>query len=471
MCTRADVEIGSRRAGGCGLPPRRTAAGRSAGLLLGMLARGASLLFPALAAAAPVPTAESPSVDVRYDAEARRTTLRVAAKDGVVPWADILAGMARAKGFEADVLAGTVPDRVLDLRARGSRVGLSALDLVLAPAIRFSIERDAAGAPIALEAVLDERALLATSRRIKERLRLAAAALASDRVPQERFGLAFDEGWQRAAIERPLVVLVHGLHSRPERIASILDDIRGRGLPCAALRYPNDQPIASSARLLARELAAVAAAQPERRVALLTTSMGGLVARAVIEDPALDPRNVTRLIMVAPPTHGSRLASFAFALEWHEQLTDAKERSAVERFYGAIEDGLGEAGGDLAPGSPFLQELNARPRNPRVAYTIFLGTGAPLEAPALEWMRYGAGAAAQRSRLARFLGPKVDACLADLQEVVHGKGDGAVAVARGRLEGVADTVLLEFDHVAMLGDSPQPGVRKLREEVLERLAP
>ncbi len=83
----------------------------------------------------------------------------------------------------------------------------------------------------------------------------------------------------------------------------------------------------------------------------------------------------------------------------------------------------------------------------------------------------GAGAAAQRSRLARFLGPKVDGYLADLQEVVHGKGDGAVAVARGRLEGVADTVLLEFDHVSMLGDSPKPGVRKLREEVLKRLAP
>jgi len=430
-----------------------------------------AICLSGLGVGAASPAEEAPAAAGAYDAEARRTTLTLPVRDGVVRWADILAGIAQAKGFDAGALAGAATDRTLDLTKRSTRLGIAAASLALAPAIELSVKHDGDGRVRALEVVLDERALLATSRRIKEKLRAAAALLGEGRVEPAHFGLTFDERWDAAAIEKPLVVLLHGLHSRPERVEAILKDVRARGLPCAVLRYPNDQPIEASARLLAGELAAVRVRRPARPVALLTMSMGGLVARAAIEDPALDPGNVARLIMVAPPTHGSRLASFACALEWHEQLAELKERAFVERFYGAIEDGLGEAGGDLAPGSPFLERLNARPRNPRVAYTIFLGTHAPLNAAAVEWMRAGAGAAAQRSRLAKFLGPKVDAYLADLDEVIRGKGDGAVAVARGRLAGVADTVILDFDHLAMADDPSQPGSVELMRQILARLAP
>ena len=59
--------------------------------------------------------------------------------------------------------------------------------------------------------------------------------------------------------------------------------------------------------------------------------------------------------------------------------------------------------------------------------------------------------------------------LGDLGEVVRGKGDGAVALKRGRLEGVEDTAVLGFDHLHMLDDSDNPAVRELRKAILERL--
>ena len=78
--------------------------------------------------------------------------------------------------------------------------------------------------------------------------------------------------------------------------------------------------------------------------------------------------------MIAPPNHGSNLAHFGFALDITEAIGDRVRRKESSAFYAAIEDGLLEASIDLAPDSVFLKKLNDRDRNPRVAYSIFLGT-------------------------------------------------------------------------------------------------
>ena len=43
--------------------------------------------------------------------------------------------------------------------------------------------------------------------------------------------------------------------------------------------------------------------------------MGGLVARAMLEDPEFDSGNVTKLIMVAPPNQGSLLARVGYGTD------------------------------------------------------------------------------------------------------------------------------------------------------------
>ena len=58
---------------------------------------------------------------------------------------------------------------------------------------------------------------------------------------------------------------------------------------------------------------------------LVCHSMGSLVARACIEDPLYDPGNVERLIMIAPPTHGSLIAHFAAGTDlWEHWLARKK---------------------------------------------------------------------------------------------------------------------------------------------------
>lgn len=265
--------------------------------------------------------------------------------------------------------------------------------------------------------------------------------------------------------EAPLVVLLHGYNSNAAHGAAFAAALRESGLPCAAFVYPNDQPLGESAKLLSRELKRLRKKLPRREVALVAHSMGGLVARACVENPALAPGNVARLVMIAPPNHGTLLARFAVGTDLCEHFLKWKGGGPIDRVRAAIVDGLGEATEDLEPESAFLTRLNARERNPRVKYTILLGTGGKVQRWELDLAR----------RAVRYCGKipfmdepvdKLDRLLADLDEIVRGAGDGVVAVKRGKLKGVADTVILPFAHLTVMGPDGGP---RVQSEVLKRL--
>jgi len=220
---------------------------------------------------------------------------------------------------------------------------------------------------------------------------------------------------------------------------------------------------------LAGELSAYAQKHPDHGVSLLTHSMGGLVARAVIEDPELDPGNVRQLIMVCPPNGGSRLAHFGFALDLAEHMADPRRRREVGLLAAIAEDGLSEAAADLVPESPLLHELNSRPRNPHVRYSIFLGTKAVFTRAQMQRWRERAGQLDSRNRWLRFFGPRFRRWLDDLDELVHGQGDGVVAVRRGRLDGVEDMTVLHVSHLDVLQNPPEGDVLKLRRMIYQRL--
>ncbi|MBL8851500.1 MAG: hypothetical protein JNG89_17585, partial [Planctomycetaceae bacterium] len=138
-------------------------------------------------------------------------------------------------------------------------------------------------------------------------------------------------------------------------------------------------------------------------------------------------------------------------------------------FRNAAIDGLDEACEDMRPNSRFLQALNARARNPAVRYSLLLGTGGPLTEDELAELRSAVAAAIDQNRLTRLFGPRVTEPLSDFDEVLREMGDGAVAVKRARLEGVDDTVLLEFSHLTITRDASEPQARELIEAILERL--
>jgi pimeloyl-ACP methyl ester carboxylesterase len=428
--------------------------------------RTATLLLVLFLAADPAPAAED-GIAIERDAASGDLTVRIEAPGGRVAWESVARGLARARGYEDGSLAGLLPSGGVRVDGVVGALLRAGLNRALAPSIRFGLTPPKAGKPPVLTIRLGRRAILATKRRFELWLKGVLGRSVSERT---EFELSLPEGWEKTPKDRRLVLLVHGLHSGPEDIDSILPDLAKMGLPAGWVRYPNDQSLDASAKLLAAKLAEIRAVRPDRPVALLTHSMGGLVARAVVEDPALDPGNVRQLILVAAPNHGSRLADYAFALEVWEFLGDRTRSAIVSRLFARLEDGLGGAGDDLRPGSPFLVRLNARPRNPRIAYSLLLGTGGSLTAKELVAFRDGVRKAGKTNRFVRFFGSRLEADLADLDEVVRGKGDNAVALKRGRLEGVTDVATFPFRHSVAWDDPDDPGSAAVRRAVLTRLA-
>ncbi len=284
-----------------------------------------------------------------------------------------------------------------------------------------------------------------------------------------RYGLRLEDGWRDQPVEKPVVILIHGFNSTPAKNAAMLAPIRADHIPCGTFAYPNDHDIATSAQFLACELRRFAKVHPDRRIILLCHSMGGMVARACVENPYYDPGNVDRLIMIAPPTHGTVIARFAVGTDMWEHWLARKSGGPWKRTRDSIVDGLGEAADELCPNSDFLTELNGRPVNPRVRYSILLGTGALMSEAQLTWIRQSVC-----DSLARLPGSdgsveKLDAILNDIDELVDGKGDGVVAVKRGRLSGISDTLVMPFGHIAVTGEPRDDVLRHVQQAVLERV--
>lgn len=285
----------------------------------------------------------------------------------------------------------------------------------------------------------------------------------------EKYGLHLDNDWSRADSTRPVVIFIHGFNSTPKQNAALLTPLHDAGFPCGTFAYPNDYTIRYASQLLSSELRRFHQHYPDRRVALVCHSMGGLVARACIEDSLYDPGNIDRLVMIAPPTHGTVLAHFAVGTDVWEHWLSRKEGWPWQRMRDSIVDGLGEAACDLCPQSEFLTELDSRPLNPRIRYTVLLGTGAQLSEAQLDWIRDSVCRAVAKMPGGSLTAVDIKKFLDDVDELVDGKGDGVVAVKRGRLNGVSDTVIMPFGHLAVTGAATNDLIRDVQHAVLVRV--
>ena len=263
--------------------------------------------------------------------------------------------------------------------------------------------------------------------------------------------------------------MVHGFNSTPKQNIAMMAPIRAAGFACGTFAYPNDYLIRNAAQMLASNLHRFARQYPDRHVILVCHSMGGLVGRACIEDSLYDPGNVERLIMIAPPTHGSIIAHFAVGTDLWEHWLSRKDGWPWQRGRDSIVDGLGEAACDLCPRSEFLNELNSRPLNPHVRYTVLLGTGARFTESQVDWIRESVCESLAKVPGGKPSAKELDALLADIDELVEGKGDGVVAVKRGRLDGVSDTLVMPFGHLAVTGEPKSDLLRDVQHVVLERV--
>jgi pimeloyl-ACP methyl ester carboxylesterase len=283
------------------------------------------------------------------------------------------------------------------------------------------------------------------------------------------YGLRLEDDGRGRSANQPVVVLLHGFNATRATNGALLTPIRAADIPCGTFAYPNDHDIATSAQSLSSELRKFAKRYPGRPVMLIGHSMGGIVARACIENPSYDPGNVDRLIMIAPPNQGSLIAHFAVGTDLWEHWLARRSGGPWTRMRESIVDGLGEAADELCTESKFLKELNARPRHPRVRYSIILGTGAMMSEAQLAWIRESVRECLAKLPAVDDDAARLDAIFSDIDELVEGKGDGVVAVKRGRLQGVSDTLVLPFGHLAVTGEAKNRSLESVHEAVLQRL--
>ncbi len=276
------------------------------------------------------------------------------------------------------------------------------------------------------------------------RIRLREALL--DEYPERtnalkaQYGLkAFTSAGVQAA--RPalneMVVLVHGIDEPGKVWMNLAPDLVAAGHGVWLLTYPNDQPIAESARLFRDQLAASPlAATP--RIAIVTHSMGGLVTREMLTDPALAYREkvqkgllprVDQFVMVGTPNQGAELARFRGLLEIRDQV-NSLFRGDYHWLKGIV-DGAGEAGIDLIPGSAFLQRLNSRPHPAGVRMLVIAGVMSPKQKQEIEALARRMDT--QLPEATRDLTRKLKEGLIAMAEQV---GDGAVSVESARLPGI-----------------------------------
>jgi pimeloyl-ACP methyl ester carboxylesterase len=358
-------------------------------------------------------------------------------REGKLPVAQVNATVSR----ELHLLNFSSRDE-LDLRGSGAADTFCALNACLWRGSAIELRDDSA--VLRLEELPAESLCRRASRMTRliaaEKYPLATATQA------RRWGLSLP---QRVDRNRPLVVLVHGLDADRNDCVPMGELLCQNGWQVAYFSYPGDQPIEDSAALLARSMHDLFQRFPGIHVNIVAHSMGGLVARDYLERPEY-VGFVDRLIMVAPPNHGSSWAHLRSVLSAQENYYLRRDEPEW-RWSWVITEGMGEAGSDLLPGSGFLTDLNARSRRAGVKYTIIAGnssTVTEVEAALIEslgtcvptfartWWGFG--------YCYRGLHDK-----AERMRCEAGNSDGVVSLSSAALDGVSDLVVVHADHRAL----------------------
>jgi pimeloyl-ACP methyl ester carboxylesterase len=300
-------------------------------------------------------------------------------------------------------------------------------------------------------------------------------------VPLENWTVLSDAAPPKAAARHaPAVLLIPGMLAGDDTMSAIRYRLRESAIPTAIFRYDSQLGIDRVATRLAKIIRAEADRLPNRHIVFVTHSMGGVVARRVVEDPAWDCGVVSQLVMIAPPNGGSSLA--ALGGNDLKELIEGIDGNAIggngeavridPRGLAMIDDTLdqfmGNAKKDLVPGSELLRQMETLERNPAIRYSILAGTGGPVP------------------RIARGIGQQLITQLfadqpeggqgfkkflevANRDEWIRGLGDGVVTVRSTRLRGVEDHQVLVFAHNDVSEPPDYPATRELVDQVMKRL--
>lgn len=413
--------------------------------------------------------ADQEGVVVSFDKEKNETTIAIPARNGKLTWMQISRTVMKYADADADSIVFPEKDessQALDLTKFGSKLSLFAADLAMGDGVDFDVEKD----PWRLKVKIQHEFVGGKLRAIKARLRSLVLGREDDWQSDYKIKFASGEpaspsGQQK---ENQLCLFVHGLNSSSDVMKPLANRIQKLGYRVAYFDYPNDDRITSSAKRLSSELKSIREKNPNLKVTIIAHSMGGLVSRKTVEEKTLDPHNVCNLCLVCTPSHGSRLARYAFGIDLIEHFFVKRDKNtSLSRFKSSFADGLNEAAHDLRPDSPFLQHLNSLHRNKDIQYSLFIGTDGAV--PEVTDASLEAAKASIGHKMVKKILDYPKKKLNQYEEVVKGKGDGVVSVQSAMLEGVTDVEKFRVTHSSMWFHPDEPESQKLFDAIIKRL--
>ncbi|MBW2201310.1 MAG: acetyltransferase [Deltaproteobacteria bacterium] len=246
------------------------------------------------------------------------------------------------------------------------------------------------------------------------------------------------------------VILLHGLDDPGKIWMNLAPVLVNAGFHVLIMTYPNDQPITESAQFFLKQIESYMVSGTGS-ISIVAHSMGGLVAREMLTNPALfytekvdkgELPAVERLIMVGTPNHGSGLAQFRIFTEFRDQLSNLFNENY--HWLQGILDGAGEAGIDLIPGSKFLKKLNRRPHPYNVNMLVIAGVMSPWQKNEIE--EFARTLEVKLPGDARGTAKKMENVLLSMSDEI---GDGLVSVDSARLPDVPIRIV-KGTHLSMI---------------------
>ncbi len=273
-----------------------------------------------------------------------------------------------------------------------------------------------------------------------------------------RYGFRSRPSYRPNDPARPTICLIHGLNSTAAVFKHLAPALEAAGYGVVTYDFPYNRDLDETSADFGRDWSTFRRQNGETgRWIILAHSMGALLARSHVESAKDDePVDVSALLMIAPPNHGSNLAHGQTLLQTVQTLQSVRgERRTDPLAY--LGDGLGAAADDLSPGSAYLNALNARPRRSGICYRILAGDSAYLNLQSRRQVESRLSAAGRIGGLGKLL---ADGLGGPLDEITDTLGDGCVSVASARLDGVPEVRVIHANHLELIRAPlvfPDPG--------------
>jgi pimeloyl-ACP methyl ester carboxylesterase len=281
-----------------------------------------------------------------------------------------------------------------------------------------------------------------------------------------RYGMHSRPSYRPNDPTRPTVCLIHGLNSTSGVFVHMFGPLEEAGYGIVSYDFPYNRDLDETSAAFKRDSAEFRRKAGDARPwAIVAHSMGSLLARSYVEDDSVYARDVSTLILIAPPNHGSSLARAQTFLQMVQGL-QAMNGSRRTDPLALLGDGMGAAADDMTPGSAYLRDLAGRKRREGVGYHIIAGDVGYLNARARRQVEAQIGGRGMLGGIGRMVAGGVSSAL---DEITDGLGDGCVSVASTRLEGVTDHQVLHANHLELIRAPllfPGPGPVASMPEIL-----